>query len=461
MNFFRIALTVSLLTIVGGCGMQLKETFYINTDMTGKVIIEAKMMVDTTKLDAKYAMRDSIYGLEAPMPDFHKTKFSRKDAMKLAINVLGTTGVEVWYNIHYGLSKKRDMIYFRATAYFRNFSHVHFSVFDSLLKVSKDPMGNITFSVDEKPMGPGAKMMSDDELDKKANEYKKNAFYIRPVLADLLNPSEETVIYNLPNTISNATVFGQQGDNVIQFTITGNDVMRYADSVVKSVDLEKQHYKITAGTNKGGIEDLFDKLVFGTRDNMQVTFAKGGKDLFDYNAESQRALSYYDAYMSNSGLWKFDSSMMLKEEKAEAKAAEENGVNVVSKTDSTEHKPYFSSLTVSQSGDTLNFEGDFSGDIKANTEAKLHIMKVIAGTETDITDSIRDKTKLTAELSSSKGETTDKVAKRHAKFSFVVHFPANAREASVQGRISANVGDKAGPQVAFRLKQIAINTAKK
>ncbi len=454
---FLLAITL----LVSSCGLQLKETYYINPDMTGKCIVEAKMYADTSKLDATYAKKDSIYGIEKTVPDFHRMKFTRRDAMTLALRILGTKGVEVWSNIRFGMSKKRDMIYFSATAYFRNIAHVHFSVFDSLIRVTKETGGDYVFEVGSKPVDVNRPMMSEDELDKKAQEYKQNAFYIRPVLADLLNMSEETVIYQVPGTITSATVFGQQGDHAAQLTITGNDVLKYADSVVKSTDLQKQHYKATGGTNKGAIPELFNKIVFGTLDPMQLKFSKGGQYLFNYNEEEQRALVYYDDFMQHSGLQRYDSTQMLKEEKAEAKAAAENGVLVVNKSDSEAHKPYFSALTVTQSGDTLFFEGDFSADIKANADAKVHIMKVISGMDIDITDSLQNKTKLNAQLASSKGETTDKVAKRNAKFSVVVHFPPSCKEASVQGRVSTTISDKPGPALAFKLKQIEIAPVKK
>jgi hypothetical protein len=448
------------ITLITGCGIQLKETYIINPDLSGKCIVDAKMLVDTTSVDARLALKDSLYGIEPSFPNCHKMKFNRRDAMAFALKFIKVRGVEVWCNIHYGMSKKRDMIYFSGTAYFRDITHIHLSAFDSLLNVTKN-MSGVVMELNSKPIGPSPKMLSDDELDKRAKDYKKNAFYIRPVLADLLNPSEETVIYEFPNDIVSSSIYGQQGDRAAELTITGNDVLKYADSVVKSVDLEKEHYKVTGGTNKGAIQDLFNKLVFGNSDPMQIIFKKGGKDAFDYNAEVQSSMVYFGDFMSHSGLEKFDSTQMLKEERADMKAPEENGVLIVSKSDSETHKPYFTSLTASQSGDTLFFSGELAADIKAMAQGKVHIMKVIAGTDIDITDSLQAKTKLTAELSSEKGDNSDKASKRKVKFYLVVHFPKSCKEISIQGRVSTMIADKPGPTLAIKMKQIEIASAKK
>jgi hypothetical protein len=449
-----------LVTLMASCGMQLKETYIINPDLSGKCIVDAKMLIDTTSIDAKLALKDSLYGIESSFPNCHKMKFSRRDAMAFALKFIKVRGVEVWNNIRYGMSKKRDMIYFSGTAYFRDITHIHLSAFDSLLNVTKN-MSGVVMTVNPKPIGANPKMLSDDELDKRAKDYKKNAFYIRPVLADLLNPSEETVIYEFPNDIVSTSIFGQQGDRAAELTITGNDVLKYADSVVKSLDLQKEHYKVTGGTNKGAIQDLFSKLVFGNSDPMQIIFKKGGKDAFDYNTEVQSSMVYFGDFMLHSGLEKFDSTQMLKEERADMKAPEENGVLIVSKSDSETHKPYFTSLSASQSGDTLFFSGELAADIKAMAQGKVHIMKVISGTDIDITDSLQAKTKLTAELSSEKGDNSDKASKRKVKFYFVVHFPKACKEISVQGRVSTMIADKPGPTLAIKMKQIEIASAKK
>src|SRR5581483_9836165 len=121
--------------LIASCGIQTKEVFTINPDLSGKCAIEVKMYADTSSTDARLAAKDSLYGISPVIPGFHKLKFSRRDAMTLAIRIIKTRGIEIWSNIHFGMSKKRDMIYFSGVAYFRNIEKVHFSMLDSVLKV--------------------------------------------------------------------------------------------------------------------------------------------------------------------------------------------------------------------------------------------------------------------------------------------------------------------------------------
>jgi hypothetical protein len=444
----------SLFILLTGCGMQVKETFTLNPNLSGKCLVEAKMVVDTSLNDAKISLKDSLYGIETPYPNYHKIKFNRRDAMAFALKFIHTKGVEVWYNIHYGMSKKRDQIYFKGTAYFRDISHLHFTAFDSMIAVQKNDNGLVTIRVNGKASNAATTMLSDDELDKKADEYHQNALYIRPVLADLLNPTEESVTYNLPSDIETSSIFGQEGERTIQLAITGNDILKYSDSIVKSPGLEKRHYKVTGGTNKGAILDIFNSMVFGADEPIQASFRKGGTDLFDYNSEVQTSIVYFDDFMQHSGLEKYDSSQMLKEERHALLTTDGNGELVVSKSDSDGGKPFFRYLTVTRSADTLVFTGEFSQGIKTTAEAKVHILKVVAGQDMDITDSIQARKNITAELTSATDNSGAKVSKRKVKFTLVIHFPPGCNEIAVQGRITAGSSQKDAIPVGFKLKKI-------
>src|SRR5581483_10142400 len=106
--------------------------------------------------------------------------------------IIKTRGIEIWSNIHFGMSKKRDMIYFSGVAYFRNIEKVHFSMLDSVLKVTKGPGTSITFALQPGPIKP-MKPLNDNDVISKIAESGKNVFYIRPIVADQLNPTETTV----------------------------------------------------------------------------------------------------------------------------------------------------------------------------------------------------------------------------------------------------------------------------
>jgi len=448
-----------ILACAASCGMQTKEVFTINPDLSGKCVIEVKMYIDTTSVDAKLALKDSLYGITPTLPNFHKAKFTRRDAINLSLKFIRTKGVEVWNSIRFGMSKKRDMIFFSGIAYFRDVEQVHFSMLDSLLKVTKGTGNQVTFQLVPHALKKG-NPVSDDDANKTVSELRKNAFYERPVLADILNPTEATVIYNLPGTITNSAVYGQQGDNIVQLTLTGNEIMRYADSISRSQQLAVEDYKENNGTWGGIMEPLFNSIVWGSAATPEVTFTKGKKDLFDYNTEVQSAMGFFDDFMRNSRLEKYDSTNAAKEGKEESKRPEEYGMLVVNKADSVAKKPYFKDMTAIQSNDTITFSGELSEDVKAGQEAKVHIMKLVVGADLDMADSIVAHTKISATLMPEKVGNSDKAPKRKVSFMFVVRLPKGCKEIAVQGRISTTLEGKPGVQIPFKMKQIAVTSAK-
>jgi hypothetical protein len=446
--------------LLSGCAMQTKEVFTINPDLSGKCVIEVKMFADTTRLDAALTKKDSLYGIIPGYPDFHKIKFTRRDAIALASKIIGTKGVEVWNSIRFGMSKKRDMIYFSGVAYFRDVQRVHFSMLDSVLKVSRGQNGQVTFAL-QPDLPKITRAITDEEANRKVSELRKNAFYIRPVLADQLNPTEATVIYNLPGTITNSSIFGQQGDNIVQLTLTGNEILRYADSLNENQQLAVDHYKSTNGTNAGVMEPLFNRIVWEHGIPAEVTFTKNKKDQFDYNQEVQNAMMFFDDFMAQSKLQKYDSTTTIHEEREEKQRPKEYGMLLVNKADSAAKKPYFIDMTAIQSHDTITISGELSEDIKAEPSGKIHIMKLIAGAEQDITDSIVAHTKISADLTSVDGKNTEKAPKRKVSFIFTAHFPSACKEVSVQGRLTTELSGKPGTTVPFKIKQVAVISGKR
>lgn len=456
----RRAFLLLPLLFLAGCGIVTREVFTINPDFSGKCVIEAKMFVDTAQLDAALALKDSLYGILPTTPDFHKMQFSHKDAMAFALRMINTKGVEIWNGIHYGMSKKRDMIYFSGIAYFRDIRSVHFSMLDSVLQINKGAGNQVTFRLEPDTIPESMQKITDQEANEKVSELTKNAFYIRPVLADQLNPTEATIIYNLPGAITHSSGMDQQGDRIVELTLTGNQILKYADSVVKNPQLAVKQYKITNGTNNSVIEPQFNKIVWGLDSPIQVTFDDGGDYQFDYNKEVQQAMGYFDYFMEQTRLQQYDSSMTIKEERVEAKRPKEYGELVVNKIDSAAKRPYFSDMMAIQSHDTVTFSGELSKSIKLPPEAKIHILRVSTGAEDDITDSIVARNKIMAKLTAESGTSNGNGPKRKVSFIVLVHFPPGCKEIFVLGRLTYMEG-KRNKEIPFKIKQIAVNYVKK
>lgn len=448
-----------LLLMVTGCGMVTKEVFTINPDLSGKCVIEAKMFVDTTQLDASLALKDSMYGIKPSYPDFHKMQFSHKDAMLFALKIIHMPGIEIWNNIRFGMSKKRDMIYFSGIAYFRDIRKFKLSMLDSVLQVSSGIGGQFTFKLEPKKIPLSVHLGTDDEINKKVDTLRKKAFYIRPVLADRLNPTEATIIYNLPGDIKSSSGMDQQGNHIVQLTLTGNQILKYADSVAKNQQLAVEQYKATNGANNSVLEPQFNSILWGIESPVEVTFDKGSEYLFDYNTEVQNALSFFDNFMEKTKLQKLDSNIMMGEERAEEKRPKEYGELDVNKFDSAAKKPYFVDLMAVQSHDTLLFSGELSKDIKAPEESRIHIIRVVTGTNDDITDSLADKNKITARLMPNAGTAKGIGPKRKVSFILLMNFPPGCKEMTVLGKLVI-VDGKHNTYVPFKIKQIAVNAKK-
>jgi hypothetical protein len=444
----------ALTCFISGCGIITTEIFTINPDLSGKCAISIRMPLDTSSLGAKLASKDSMYGITPSYIDFHKKKFSRNDVMEFALKILRTRGVEEWSAIRFGMTKKKDLLYFGGVAYFRDISKVRFSMIDSVLQVTHELGNKTTLKIE--PTLPPVKPIPADTVNKKVDELMKNAFYIRPVLANLLDHTETNIIFTLPGRIVNSAIFETEGDSILTLELTGNEILKYADSLAKNKDLATREYVSTNGTCANVLEPLFNRIAYGTGVPIEVTFNNNHKNLFDYNEEVQRAMVYFDDFKAQSKLEKFDSTEASKEEKAESKRPVEYGRLMVNKVDSTAGKVYFADMTGIQKNDTITFSGELSQGIKVDA-GKIHIQKLIANADEDITDSIADKNKITLELTSEDGSKDPKVSKRKVKFVLITDFPPGCKEVAVQGRLSTTVSGKPGPQIPFKMKQIAVS----
>jgi hypothetical protein len=400
--FFGFFAAISLLP---GClSMQSKSVVFLNPDMSGKCTYEIKMGKDLAGIMSM--PKGDMFGLTGLSENVSK-KRPTDPALALASKILSSPTIEAWKDVQFGLIKK-DTVFFKGTAYFKDITKISLSMLDSTVKVYKDLQGNMVLEISEmKDKKDTAK--STPASDSIAKNMGKGLFknmgmsdILHYYMASLVKGLDIKSTYQLPGKIVSCSNFVKKSDNSVEIHLTGDAVINVLDTLMESDDLTSQLYSKyysslgLAGSTQTGDEDMnksyfYNKLLYGEAKPVKVVFKNETKMVFDYNKELAEAKVSYAKFRRTSGIEQYDSVQLALKKEAEEEKTREQGTLVLTANDSANRKIYFKTLAATQYYGDLSFTGTLSRGLLGGYSGQIRITKAYTDKGVNVIDSINKK----------------------------------------------------------------------
>ncbi len=451
--------------LLTGClSMQSKSVVILNPDMSGKCTYEIKMGKDLAGIMSM--PKGDMFGLRGLSENTAK-KGPADPALALASKILSSPTIEAWKDVQFGLIKK-DTVFFRGTAYFKDITKISLSMLDSTVKVYKDAQGNMVLEITEmKDKKDTAKsIIGSDSIAKNISKglFKNMGMsdIMHYYMASLVKGLDVRSTYQLPGKIVSCSNFVKKSDNSVEIHLTGNAVITVLDTLMESDDLTSQLYSKyysslgLAGSAQTGDEDMnksffYNKLLYGEAKPVRVVFKNETKMVFDYDKEVAEAKLSYAKFRRTSGIAQYDSLVLIAKKEAEEEKTREQGTLVLTANDSADHKIYFKTLTATQYYGDLSFTGLLSKGLLGGYSGQIRITKAYTDKGVNVIDSINKKNPyysdndntdnyLSAYFSPSNYSTStysyDSIPSDKVTFNIYASFPADTKFIDLQGNLT-------------------------
>ena len=276
--------------LVSGCN-DVKESYYLNQDGTGKVELEFTS--------------GSVFFIGSK-------EFAEEESGKDAQAVLEKSeGIEAW-NFIETRSAGGGKTYFKATAYFSDLQKVRFYIGKQKQRpgVQTEKMENNKVRVmfgrpvwTEEQIKEKIDSLSPGEKTKQIAEYRKNWEGSSEALGQMMASSGHRVSVNTGGKIGQTHNLAQEGETVV-FEWKGPKVMEALDKEMKNDDLVLRRSVFGPPGPESGLSDLMATELFGKPGfpSAELSFGNG----FDYEAELA---------VARESMAKFSESMEPKEKK--------------------------------------------------------------------------------------------------------------------------------------------------
>jgi hypothetical protein len=460
--FLGVFMVVSLLS---GClSMQSKSVVILNPDMSGKCTYEIKMGKDLAGIMS--LPKGDMFGLNGLSENTTKKRPS-DPALALASKILSSPTIEAWKDVQFGMIKK-DTVFFRGTAYFKDITKISLSMLDSTVKVYKDEQGNMVLEISEmKDKKDSTKTtLASDSIAKNLGKglFKDMGMsdIMHYYMASLVKGMDVRSTYQLPGKIVSCSNFVRKSDNSVEIHLTGDAVINVLDTLMESDDLASQLYSKyysslgLAGSVKTGDEDknksyFYNKLLYGEDKPVKVVFKNETKMVFDYNKEVAEAKASYAKFIRTSGIEKYDSVQLVAKKEAEEEKTKEQGALVLTANDSVNHKIYFKTLTAVQYYGDISFTGTLSKGLLGGYSGQIRITRAYTDKGVNVTDSImkrssyyEDNANTDIYLSAYASPSTytgstysyDSIPSDKVTFNIYANFPADTKFLDMQGTLT-------------------------
>lgn len=274
---------LTLMAFFTGC-LKTHETFVLNPDGSGKVEFD-------------YTMQQMNFFGEASTPE--------EGAKEMAAQLVDSSyGVTAWQDLEWKLMDD-GRVNLTGTAYFSDFNEFSMSLMgpDSMtefeLEVSQGQLV-LTEVAQEEETAPDNPPQDTDALVKQHHmQYKQQRPMMQAMIADLSIKTE----FIMPGKVQKAVNFEQEGNRVVMH-ITGDKMLSALDSTVGDEEwLKANAALISGGPGQGEFLQgkLLNKYLFGKEALLSATVATD-KPLFDFAAETEKALSKQEAMFEKLGI---------------------------------------------------------------------------------------------------------------------------------------------------------------
>jgi len=273
-RIFASLVSVGLTLFAGGC-LELSESFTLNPDGSGKVV------VDSLSPDgSQFAPANQ----PKPKPD---------EIVKKAIEgAIKSKGVDAWSDITCEIAKD-GRVHFHGTAYFPDINNV--SISTSTSNNSSNNSSNMSWTKDgdgyklvfknknRAENAPPPENLTDAQIDEKIKEervqYQQSKAFIGAFFANL----KISMSFALPGKITESNILTVNGSTA-SIALEGKQMMEAMDKANSDDALMRE--KIKGG--KAAEDRILTKLMFGKEGDPSAKVT-GAKPQFDYKAESAKA----------------------------------------------------------------------------------------------------------------------------------------------------------------------------
>jgi len=282
----KLAQILFLLAVacVTGC-LEEKSEYTINPDFSGKATFE-------------FTFTPSHIAQSAP-PDAPEQIIKPEIERMLK----ESKGIDTWKDISFGLTDE-GQAHFIGTAYFPDINKL------SLRRPQVNEIGRAQFTKDEsgriivelslladsKKSSPTetTTKLSEAELRQQVKLAKLHYNQIKPVLQVAIGRLKQDSLLHLPAKIKKVSHIKKVDDKTVRYQMQGSEVIETMDTLM--ADDERLKRLIREG--KTSFDDaglsLFNEVIFGGDEPIQVVTEADTRNLFDYNAEVAAARSKYD-----------------------------------------------------------------------------------------------------------------------------------------------------------------------
>jgi hypothetical protein len=431
-SILRSTLLLLPVIFLYSCSMQVKSSYILNPDMSGKCIIEEKMGMDVAEIMAVVGNQDpkKLYmGLDGFANDTVK-KTPHDILIGFASKILASKGIEAWKDIQFGMIGK-DTVYFKGTAYFKDISNISISAMDTLMEVTQNANGETIIRVRQKPKDA----VSDSSMQATLAAEKKYlpsggiwSAMMHYYMSALLRGIDVKLSYQVPGRITDYSSFVKKNDNTVQLDMNDTKIINALDTLMNS------NYLAFSALSKSSSPNAYNSYLYGQNKPLQVTFKSDAKPLFDYAKEVAEAKKYYTAFRRTSGIEKYDSVQLVIQRQKEEEALKEHGTLVLTAADSADHKVYFKTLGATQYYGMLSFSGDLSRPMQTGYYSKIQITKAVDDKGNNVLDSIQNHDNISAYLSPETYSYTDSVQLNNkVTFSLSPNLPEDCKIINLEG----------------------------
>ncbi len=292
MRKYILPALAGLTLLVCGC-FQTKETYTLNPDGSGKVLLEATFqpmnMMGGEEQDPEEQLRKSV-----------------KDI------IVKSDGIEIWKDVSY---KRTDdgKIYVTGTAYFKDLSRVKFKgLGETRVEFKKQEDGTLVLTVDPQQSRDGGKKpaadkeapkLTDEQIAQKVKLERTNFQQAKGFMSGFLSTMTTEKVFLLPGSVTETNNLKKDEKGGLHFLLEGKKMLEVMDTLMADDEFVKK--QVIAGKNvaKEGpdFDDRVNEMVFGSKGPVRAVVAAGAKPLFDLAAEVKAADAGYKELLTGLG----------------------------------------------------------------------------------------------------------------------------------------------------------------
>ncbi len=357
MKTFKFLILGILLSFFIGC-IESEQTFYINPDGSGKVLVRSSFQTMNFITDNSDKKKQSVEKL-------------KKEIKKILEN---SKGIEAWKNVSYKYTDE-GKIKFKGIAYFKDINKL--AIKDaSLLRLTfkKNKKRNIIITIKgEKKKKKNIqekvkKRLSEKEI--KAEILKEKASYkkMQPMMTMIFSTMKLQYLINLPGKVLKTVNLTKKSPNKVYLNFSGDKLLQVINKLVE--DDKWWRKQVTGGKNFKKDNPFDDKevnrMLYGEKGPIQVIVSKKTKSLFNYKKEVKQAKKEYIKILKSLEIEDFASPIVYAKGSS-FKSLKIGGIKIIEISDSDNNiLPFYQNK-----GIVLSLIGEFPGAVLKIKEGKV------------------------------------------------------------------------------------------